>query len=324
MGRLRRVSLEFDDREIEARVLRLLSGSWRGDGAERTWTTSESDFRDDRLASLGERERAEILVTDRSSAGDGRAILALGPLATGTLWLPSDAEAERVRAALDHLCLWLDQRDEREFLRAERTRLLALARVDPLTQLANRNVWNESLAEAVVEARASGRALLVAIVDLDAFKQVNERLGLSEGDRWLVAAAQALRDRLSQLGDQSTVAARWGGDEFAILAPYDQVESPHDWVDNLRRAVVQALEAACAKTGDLASDAAQPVVAPRTTFATAGGAHWNTPVRTTASAGWALSQFADLLSADELFAAAERALREAKRAGGDRTVGPVS
>ena len=105
-------------------------------------------------------------------------------------------------------------RDITERKRVE-TRLAAAARLDPLTGVANRRVWQEELHRALSRARRDGQPLSVAILDLDNFKGFNDDWGHPRGDRLLrdVAAAwsHALRD--------VDFLARYGGDEFAVIMP---------------------------------------------------------------------------------------------------------
>jgi diguanylate cyclase (GGDEF)-like protein len=87
--------------------------------------------------------------------------------------------------------------------------------VDVLTQLYNRRAFAE-MAEAEIErvARYGGR-FTVAYLDLDDFKQINDRFGHETGDRVLVQTAQAIRKSL-RVND---IVARLGGDEFIVLLP---------------------------------------------------------------------------------------------------------
>ena len=100
-------------------------------------------------------------------------------------------------------------------LRAALWRERATARVDSLTQVSNRRAFSE-LAEAEIErmSRYGGR-FTVAYLDLDDFKQVNDRFGHETGDRVLVLAAQAIRKSLRA----NDIVARVGGDEFIVLLP---------------------------------------------------------------------------------------------------------
>lgn len=89
------------------------------------------------------------------------------------------------------------------------------ARRDPLTQIPNRRAFFE-LAETEIQrvARYGGR-FTVAYMDLDNFKQVNDRDGHETGDRVLVLASEAMRKGL-RVND---IVARIGGDEFIVLLP---------------------------------------------------------------------------------------------------------
>jgi diguanylate cyclase (GGDEF)-like protein/PAS domain S-box-containing protein len=92
-------------------------------------------------------------------------------------------------------------------------RLRHLAMYDPLTGLPNRTMFGERLAGAVGTADPATR-VGVCFLDLDGFKQLNDRLGHHVGDQVLVAVAARLRECTSQRGH---LVARMGGDEFVIL-----------------------------------------------------------------------------------------------------------
>lgn len=91
--------------------------------------------------------------------------------------------------------------------------LAELARVDAVTGVFNRRVWDEELARGLERARRTGRRCSVGLVDLDHFKRYNDAHGHQRGDALLRAAAQAFATRLR--GDD--LIARFGGDEFAVL-----------------------------------------------------------------------------------------------------------
>jgi diguanylate cyclase (GGDEF)-like protein len=106
-------------------------------------------------------------------------------------------------------------RREAERQRARVRSLEADTRRDPLTGLANRRAADEGLAALLPASAASGRPLALAMLDLDHFKQVNDRYGHPVGDHVLVAAAQLLREGVRG-GD---LVARVGGEEFLALLP---------------------------------------------------------------------------------------------------------
>ncbi|MBL43145.1 MAG: hypothetical protein CMN71_00025 [Sphingomonadaceae bacterium] len=97
-----------------------------------------------------------------------------------------------------------------------------LAIRDPLTGLYNRR----ALFEDRIYENAPGDRYHVLIVDLDHFKQVNDRFGHDTGDRVLIGVATAIRDVLRSLPGEGHLAARLGGEEFAVfLAIADDTEA---------------------------------------------------------------------------------------------------
>ena len=96
-----------------------------------------------------------------------------------------------------------------------RTRLEQLASTDPLTGLINHRAFQERLTALVGDAREGGKGLALAYLDIDGFKTVNETRGHLVGDRVLEVVAGCLEDVVGEAG----IAARIGGDEFAVLLP---------------------------------------------------------------------------------------------------------
>ncbi|HWJ62746.1 MAG TPA: GGDEF domain-containing protein [Acidimicrobiales bacterium] len=90
-----------------------------------------------------------------------------------------------------------------------------LARLDPLTGLANRRTWDERFPEEAERATRRGLPMAVALIDLDHFKAFNDQHGHQAGDRLLTSAAAVWSADL-RTGD---LLARWGGEEFALLMP---------------------------------------------------------------------------------------------------------
>jgi diguanylate cyclase (GGDEF)-like protein len=93
-------------------------------------------------------------------------------------------------------------------------RLHEVAHTDELTGLASRRAFNERCDAAIADSLAGGRPMTVGLLDLDRFKEVNDRLGHAAGDEVLRLMAAKLR-AITFLGDH--FAARLGGDEFVVL-----------------------------------------------------------------------------------------------------------
>jgi len=86
---------------------------------------------------------------------------------------------------------------------------------DPLTGLANRRLFEETLGREIARQGRKATPLALALIDLDGFKNVNDTRGHAAGDEALRSVAQAIVDRVRA----SDLAARIGGDEFAVVLP---------------------------------------------------------------------------------------------------------
>ena len=107
---------------------------------------------------------------------------------------------------------------------------MMVARMDPATGLKNRLGFDCDLKEAVEAYRAKSKRFGLALIDVDRFKQINDRYGHPTGDLVLKTVGR----RLNELPDLFTV-ARWGGDEFAVLTEL--------FLDDLTQ-IVKGIEAA--------------------------------------------------------------------------------
>ncbi len=171
-------------------------------------------------------------------------VRSVGGALYGTLCAASSARQELTAPAQRMLALFstlIAQQLEREELLQKllhaNARLTALATTDPLTQLANRRALRQELERLLALGVRQGRPVLVAFVDLDGFKAINDTHGHDAGDQFLVALA----DRLRSAARKEDVAARWGGDEFVVigLGP-ERLEELPAASEALRQRVLQA------------------------------------------------------------------------------------
>ena len=114
-----------------------------------------------------------------------------------------------------------------------------MARFDAVTNLPNRRCFEEELALALRVERPATAELTVMFLDLDNFKQVNDSLGHTTGDKLLAEIGR----RLSDIVSPRDVVARWGGDEFVILHRHgggqpDTKTLARRIIDEISRAVV--------------------------------------------------------------------------------------
>jgi diguanylate cyclase (GGDEF)-like protein/PAS domain S-box-containing protein len=114
--------------------------------------------------------------------------------------------------------------------------LRQLAFHDPLTLLANRNLFRDRVQHALTLAQCGQSSVAVMFLDLDNFKNINDSLGHDAGDRLLQAVAQ----RIVQTTRSSDTVARLGGDEFAVLL--EGIEARSD-VERLADGLIEILDA---------------------------------------------------------------------------------
>ncbi len=155
-------------------------------------------------------------------------VLILGLLAAGTqghsapaLWevlLVCAASTAVVHAVARRLAL-------------ERDALAEAAFSDPLTGLSNRRMLMEMAAYEIARHYRARAPFVVVMLDLDGFKQVNDLHGHEAGDRLLIEVAQALSGALRT---QDTI-ARFGGDEFCVIAP--ETDNPRALAEKILSAV---------------------------------------------------------------------------------------
>lgn len=118
-------------------------------------------------------------------------------------------------------------------LRALSERLKELSATDALMGIANRRTFDERLVAEVARANRYGTPLALVMIDLDNFKELNDRFGHLAGDEVLRRIA-ALVDSEKRLGD---LVARFGGEELAAILPHTNARAAVVWAERVRQLV---------------------------------------------------------------------------------------
>lgn len=172
--------------------------------------------------------------------------------------------------------------------------LLRRSESDALTGLANRHSFDMQYARLWKEAVAAGSSLSVVVVDVDHFKQLNDKYGHLYGDEVLKRIASLLQQALRVKTD---FAARFGGEEFVILLPETEQEAAIQVAERLRKMV------------ELAGFPAVDPLSPR---------HEMHGTKATVSCGVATTHPSSLNGRQHLLDAADKALYQAKTNGRNR------
>jgi diguanylate cyclase (GGDEF)-like protein len=115
-------------------------------------------------------------------------------------------------------------------------RARALARVDDLTGLANSRYFHTRLEEEIARADREGTDLAMVFIDLDRFKEVNDRFGHLAGSWTLQKVAQLLAGK----APAAAMLARYGGDEFVVILPGANLERAGETAEALRESIADA------------------------------------------------------------------------------------
>ena len=166
--------------------------------------------------------------------------------------------------------------------------LLRLSSLDSLTGLANRRVFDQTLKMECARLKRTGSAVSLLMLDIDHFKALNDSEGHQRGDKYLKLVGSELR-RLSKR--QTDLAARYGGEEFAVILPETGAAGATGVAESMRLAIANL---------ELPHPASP--VAPFLTV----------------SVGVATASLEFHSSPDQLVAAADKALYDAKWSGRNR------
>ena len=128
----------------------------------------------------------------------------------------------------------VDLKEALEKLSEAHTALTELNTTDTVTGVRNRRYFDEVLDREWRRARREGYLLSLLLLDIDKFKQVNDKFGHLVGDECLAALASKV-DRMFHR--PSDVVARYGGDEFAVILPYTSARNASALAEQLKREV---------------------------------------------------------------------------------------
>lgn len=144
------------------------------------------------------------------------------------------AEAREREAALQASNQWATQ--VMKELELANSKLTELSIRDPLTGLYNRRRFDETLKLEWARAGHGGKALALIILDVDHFKNFNDRYGHQAGDECLRKLALVFMRHARRAGD---VATRYGGEEFCMVCPYTDRNHAEVLADTIRQAVLE-------------------------------------------------------------------------------------
>jgi diguanylate cyclase (GGDEF)-like protein len=235
----------------------------------------------------------DLVITDREgptiwreqyadAIGTGQVgVIGVGEVSQVDVCLPRNCTAREVHLAVALLMQIVALRREHRQSRADQANWMSLALRDALTGLPNRRAWQQELPLRLT--RFPGAS--IALLDVDFFKQVNQQEGHHVGDAVLRELAVALKNDLRS----DDYVARLGGDEFGLVLDRVDAESVREILDRVRHSASQHL-------------VDQSLPAP------------------TLSAGCLVCLPTTSRDAEQVFASASAALREAKNLGRNRTV----
>ncbi len=127
---------------------------------------------------------------------------------------------------------------EKTKLEGETLTFQTLSYIDSLTGLANRRRMDEYLRQEWQRSRRNGTALSMIMLDIDFFKQYNDRYGHPAGDEVLRAVAAALEKSARRPAD---FIARYGGEEFVVLLPDTGLDGAHALAEIIRKRIMELL-----------------------------------------------------------------------------------
>lgn len=164
--------------------------------------------------------------------------------------LPSRPEVGEIGSLMGHFRNLAEtvqnQRRNLEQTVAQRTEALdRLTKLDPLTELFNRRGMNAQIEREISRATRLGTSFGVLWLDIDWFKQINDKYGHGAGDQALIQVAELLRASIRPYDS----AARWGGDEFLVLLVQADLDSLAALGERIRAKVEESCRVGDAEGG---------------------------------------------------------------------------
>jgi len=246
-----RALLVEDDAE-DADIFRRHVDNLRHYAVEITWATSAVDAW--RAAAEGSPD-VVFLDLNLAGGGDGMELLrtiSVMPTAPPVIVVTGSGDEERAaetmrggaadylvkdRLSADLLERTIRSAREKHFLERQRQqmmrRLAELSIIDDLTAVANRRHLMAKLEEELLRAERTGHGFAVLMIDVDYFKEINDRSGHQTGDRVLRLCAETLRRTVRAID----FVARYGGDEFCMLLPETERSGALRLAERLRETV---------------------------------------------------------------------------------------
>lgn len=129
----------------------------------------------------------------------------------------------------------IDSRRSQEELKQANELLANHARIDYLTGIYNRRMFDGLMTAEIARSYRYNSSLSLIMMDIDHFKQVNDTLGHGAGDHVLQKIAELISGRIRHYD----IFSRWGGEEFVIMAPKNDLSKAAELAEILREAIEQ-------------------------------------------------------------------------------------
>ncbi|KAB7889443.1 sensor domain-containing diguanylate cyclase [Poseidonibacter ostreae] len=112
-------------------------------------------------------------------------------------------------------------------------KLTLLASKDPLTNIYNRRMLNEYILQETVKAKRHKTDVSLILLDIDHFKDTNDKFGHQVGDEVLIEISSIISKNIRE----SDIFGRWGGEEFIIILPQTSIKNAYEVAESLRKKV---------------------------------------------------------------------------------------